>query len=148
VAVPQWFFMKFPKRINSEKFSDNRDRNRINREIQSDIRVGRVCAYFAPRSRKLGTPIIALAVCSMLWLIGLERKTVKKANQAPRHYRDAKNQTNPLQNIGHLHLRIQLYKVRNPSLNLDFCAAPSLIVQRLASYSARNFGRRLRVNNL
>jgi hypothetical protein len=29
--------MKFPKRINREKFSDNRDRNRINREIQSDI---------------------------------------------------------------------------------------------------------------
>ena len=31
----QWFFAKFPKKINRVKSSDNRDRNRINSEIQS-----------------------------------------------------------------------------------------------------------------
>jgi len=35
VAVPQRFFTKFPKKFNRVKSSDNRDRNRINSEIQS-----------------------------------------------------------------------------------------------------------------
>jgi hypothetical protein len=34
-AVPQRFFTKFPKKINRVKLSDNRDRNRVNSEIQS-----------------------------------------------------------------------------------------------------------------
>jgi hypothetical protein len=34
-AVLQWFFAKFPKKINRVKLSDNRDRNRTNSEIQS-----------------------------------------------------------------------------------------------------------------
>jgi hypothetical protein len=33
--VPQRFFTKFPKKINRVKLSDNRDRNRVNSEIQS-----------------------------------------------------------------------------------------------------------------
>jgi hypothetical protein len=33
--VPQRFFTKFPKTINRVKLSDNRDRNRVNSEIQS-----------------------------------------------------------------------------------------------------------------
>jgi hypothetical protein len=33
--VPQRFFNKFPKTVNRVKLSDNRDRNRVNREIQS-----------------------------------------------------------------------------------------------------------------
>jgi hypothetical protein len=32
--VPQRFFTKFPKKINRVKLSDNRDRNRVNSEIQ------------------------------------------------------------------------------------------------------------------
>lgn len=35
-AVPQRFFTKFPKTINRVKLSDNRDRNRVNSEIQSE----------------------------------------------------------------------------------------------------------------
>ena len=33
--MPQWFFTKFPKTINRVKLSDNRERNRVNSEIQS-----------------------------------------------------------------------------------------------------------------
>jgi hypothetical protein len=33
--VPQRFFTKSPKTINRVKLSDNRDRNRVNSEIQS-----------------------------------------------------------------------------------------------------------------
>ena len=33
--MPQRFFTKFPKKINRVKLSDNRDRNRVNSEIQS-----------------------------------------------------------------------------------------------------------------
>jgi hypothetical protein len=33
--VPQRFFTKLPKKINRVKLSDNRDRNRVNSEIQS-----------------------------------------------------------------------------------------------------------------
>ena len=33
--MPQRFFTKFPKTINRVKLSDNRDRNRVNSEIQS-----------------------------------------------------------------------------------------------------------------
>ena len=33
--MPQRFFTKFPKKINRVKASDNRDRNRVNSEIQS-----------------------------------------------------------------------------------------------------------------
>jgi len=33
--VPQQFLVKFPKKINRVKLSDNRDRNRVNSEIQS-----------------------------------------------------------------------------------------------------------------
>jgi hypothetical protein len=33
--VPQRFFTEFPKTINRVKLSDNRERNRVNSEIQS-----------------------------------------------------------------------------------------------------------------
>jgi hypothetical protein len=39
VAVPQRLMAKFPKKNNRENFPNNRDRNRNNREIQSDIKI-------------------------------------------------------------------------------------------------------------
>jgi hypothetical protein len=46
VALPQRFFTKFPKKFNRVKLSDNRDRNRVNSEIQSRYQKRLFFTYF------------------------------------------------------------------------------------------------------
>jgi hypothetical protein len=46
--VPQRFFAKFPKKINRVKLSDNRDRNRINSEIQSGYQKRPFLTHLSP----------------------------------------------------------------------------------------------------
>jgi hypothetical protein len=59
-AVPQRFFTKFPKKINRVKLSDNRDRNRINSEIQS----GYLDISRRPFLTHFLSPPAAAAICS------------------------------------------------------------------------------------
>jgi hypothetical protein len=46
--VPQRFFTKFPKKINRVKLSDNRDRNRVNSEIQSGYQKRPFLTHLSP----------------------------------------------------------------------------------------------------
>jgi hypothetical protein len=47
--VPQRFFTKFPRKINRVQLSDNRDRNRVNSEIQSRYQKRLFLTYFSPQ---------------------------------------------------------------------------------------------------
>jgi hypothetical protein len=52
---------------------------------------------------KSGAPIVALAVRPMLRGIRGQRKATKEAGHAKANDADTERQTNPLQNVGHLH---------------------------------------------
>jgi hypothetical protein len=56
--VPQRFFNKFPKKINRVKLSDNRDRNRINSEIQAGYQKRPFLTHVSPpaAARNLFSP--------------------------------------------------------------------------------------------
>jgi hypothetical protein len=56
--VPQRFFTRFPKNINRVKLLDNRDRNRINSEIQPGYQKRPFLTHLSPpaAARNLFTP--------------------------------------------------------------------------------------------
>jgi hypothetical protein len=68
--VPRQFLIKFPKKINRVKLSDNRDRNRVNSEIQSGYQkrpFSHTAADGAARMRGGGEPhVIGETVNEML----------------------------------------------------------------------------------
>jgi hypothetical protein len=55
--------------------------------------------------KESGAPVVALTVCTMLWGIRGQRKAAKEAYYAEGNDANAERYTNPLQNVGHLHLR-------------------------------------------
>jgi hypothetical protein len=69
-AGPQQFLIKFPKKINRVKLLDNRDRNRVNSEIQSRYQkrpFSHTPADGAARTRGGGEPhVIGKTVNQML----------------------------------------------------------------------------------
>ena len=56
--MPQRFFTKFPKKLNRVKLSDNRDRNRVNSEIQSGYQKRPFLTHLSPpaAARNLFSP--------------------------------------------------------------------------------------------
>ena len=68
--MPQQFLVKFPKKINRVKLLDNRDRNRVNSEIQSGYQkrpFSHTPADGAARTRGGGEPhVIGKTVNQML----------------------------------------------------------------------------------